>query len=342
MSKRYRLLFVDDEARVLRSLTSVFRRDYDVFTASGGFEALEMLASESVDVIVSDQRMPNMTGDELLSIVHQKYPQIMRILLTGYVDKKAIINTINEGEIFRFISKPWNVDELKRVVAQAAAASQHQLPPIHVLNPVVAVSESKASATNTEIKPVSAVRLPSSAHQDKKVFGWGSALHSLTPSDEKTAIVLMDKSQEVRNSVRAISRRLGFDVYTASSYMQAVRTLALRKDVGVAIIGLAYDPRETVEAVNLLKRNRVDLCIIALADFVDAGLAIQLINEGQIFRYLEKPVDGRAFERAVGSAISRHKMLQQITNLNARYKVEVTGGYTTGIEKLKSFFKKSA
>lgn len=125
LEKKHTLLFVDDEKRILNALRSIFRRKYTVFIATSGSEALSILATQQVDVIVSDQRMPNMLGSELLATVHQLYPRIMRLLLTGFVDKEAIIKTINEGEVYRFINKPWNNDDIQKTVAEAAKAASY-------------------------------------------------------------------------------------------------------------------------------------------------------------------------------------------------------------------------
>lgn len=331
MTKRYRLLFVDDEERVLRSLKSVFRRQYDVYVASSGFEALEILAQQPIDVIISDQRMPNMTGNELLSLVRQQYPSVMRLLLTGYVDKLAIIDTINEGEIFRYISKPWDIDDIKSTVALAAKASEHALPVESKPEFERPKAEKQKTATITQF--------PTQIADTHRV----NKLTTEQRLKEKTAFVLMDKDQGVRNSIRSISRRFGFNVYGVSSYVQAVRTFAIRPDVGVVIIGIAVSPKETLEALNLFKQHRPDLSVIALADYTDANVAIDLINQGQVFRYLEKPVDSQEFERAVISAIKRHQMLKEVKSLNQRYTVNAwTRPATAGIQKLKQFFKQSA
>src|SRR5688572_27562186 len=95
-----RVLFVDDEPRILTTMRMLFRKNYEVFTAEGGQKALELLKSQPVDVIVSDQRMPGMTGIEMLRQARELNPNAMRILLTGYSDLNAIIGSINEGEIF--------------------------------------------------------------------------------------------------------------------------------------------------------------------------------------------------------------------------------------------------
>ena len=130
---RPRILFVDDEPRILVSLRVIFKQDYDVVTAEGGAAALVLLKTEKFDVVVSDQRMPGVSGVEVLRAAREHQPKAVRLLLTGYSDLNAIIGSINEGEIFRFISKPWANAELKATLAAAVRASsvaQISLPPI--------------------------------------------------------------------------------------------------------------------------------------------------------------------------------------------------------------------
>ena len=119
--KKARLLFVDDEERILNALRSVFRNQYNVFTASSGPEAMEFLKRFRPHVVISDQRMPEMTGVEFLRQVKDFAPQTVRMLLTGYSDLAAIVGSINDGEVFRFISKPWDNAEIQKTVAEAAA-----------------------------------------------------------------------------------------------------------------------------------------------------------------------------------------------------------------------------
>ena len=114
------MLFVDDERRVLTSMRAMFRRDYEVLLANSGQEAIDLLRDHAVDVIVSDQRMPGMTGVEVLKAVKRLAPNAMRILLTGYADLKAIEASINEGEVFRYLTKPCPSEELKEAIGLAA------------------------------------------------------------------------------------------------------------------------------------------------------------------------------------------------------------------------------
>ena len=120
-SRRHTLLIVDDEPDVLDSLGHLFHRRYHVLTASSGIDALETLgqADGTVHVILSDQRMPGMTGDEFLARSRQIAPDAIRLLFTGYADIQAVINAINRAGIFRYILKPWEVADLETVIRQA-------------------------------------------------------------------------------------------------------------------------------------------------------------------------------------------------------------------------------
>jgi serine/threonine protein kinase len=136
--KRPRLLFVDDEERVTNALKAVFRDTYDVVTASSGEQALEIARTQPFHVVVSDQRMPGMLGVELLRELKLLRPNAVRMLLTGYSDLAAIVGSVNEGEVYRFVSKPWNQDDLQGTIAEAvtiAIALEASPPPRVAVKP---------------------------------------------------------------------------------------------------------------------------------------------------------------------------------------------------------------
>lgn len=127
MNEPIRILFVDDEERILRSLALQFRREYQVLTESDPLRALERLKSERVQIIVSDQRMPQMSGAELLAQARQIAPDTLRILLTGYSDLDAAVEALNSGGIFRYLTKPWDQQEMAFTLRQAAQIAARQL-----------------------------------------------------------------------------------------------------------------------------------------------------------------------------------------------------------------------
>lgn len=122
------LLLLDDEDNVLRSLVRLFRRDgYRLLTASSVREAFDLLASNAVQVIVSDQRMPDMDGTEFLGRVRNLYPDTIRMVLSGYTDLATITDAINRGAIYRFLTKPWNDDELREHIRDAFRAHERSM-----------------------------------------------------------------------------------------------------------------------------------------------------------------------------------------------------------------------
>ncbi|WAG80480.1 response regulator [Metapseudomonas furukawaii] len=126
MNTPVRILFVDDEERILRSLALQFRRQYEVITESDPLRALQRLREDAVQIIVSDQRMPGMSGAELLARSRDIAPECLRILLTGYSDLDAAVDALNNGGIFRYLTKPWDPQEMAFTLRQAAEIAVRQ------------------------------------------------------------------------------------------------------------------------------------------------------------------------------------------------------------------------
>jgi len=113
------ILYVDDEENNLFSFKATFRIKYHVLVAISGEEALKILAAKKVHVIITDQRMPEMTGVDFLEKVLERFPDPMRILLTGYADMNAVVDAVNKGKIFHYLAKPWNEEELDMTINRA-------------------------------------------------------------------------------------------------------------------------------------------------------------------------------------------------------------------------------
>ena len=113
------ILVVDDEPDILQSLKGLLRRDFDVHIANSGAEAIQVLQEFPVHVVMTDQRMPQMTGVEFLTRVKTDHPGAIRVIFTGYADVQAVIDAVNQGNVFRYVAKPWNPDELIEALHEA-------------------------------------------------------------------------------------------------------------------------------------------------------------------------------------------------------------------------------
>jgi serine/threonine-protein kinase len=271
------VLFVDDEERILRSLSLLFRRRARVLTAGSGAEALRLVGERTVHVVVSDQRMPGMTGVEVLRGVRERSPQTMRVLLTGYADLSAIVSSVNDGEIFRFVEKPWAPQQLIEVVEQAAAVAMAQ-----VASPV-----------------------PGAA------------------AGEGLRVLVLDEGREVLDLVRE-ALPPGAAMLHAATLEAALARLA-EEDVAVLVVDLPSGG-DMAEALKTLKRYSPQTLSIVATRFADVRLLIGLINQGQVFRFLPKPLGRELLRRSLQSALERHRQFQAEPTLLRRHAVEAAPG----------------
>lgn len=124
---RHPILIVDDEPDVLFSLKGLLRHEFELHTAESGDAALEILNEHDVHVIVTDQRMPGMTGVELMEKARVQFPAAVRIIFTGYADIKAVVDAINTGGLYRYVTKPWDPDDLIKTLHDAAERYERQI-----------------------------------------------------------------------------------------------------------------------------------------------------------------------------------------------------------------------
>ena len=185
MDEKPTVLLVDDEESILNSLRRLLRSQaFDVVLAGSGAQALEIMAAQPIDLIMSDARMPGMDGAQLLAEVHRLYPATSRILLTGYADVPTIIKAINEGQIHRYIAKPWNDDELKLILQQALEhqrlerLTQVQNDQLKALN---ATLEKRVASRTAELQQT-ADMLDLAYEELKRSYVTGTEVFSLWPT----------------------------------------------------------------------------------------------------------------------------------------------------------------
>ncbi len=230
------LLFVDDEAGILSSLRRLFRPyGYNILTAESGAAGLEVLGREEVDLVVSDMRMPTMDGAQFLRQVRARWPNAVRLLLTGYADMASTIDAINHGEIYRYISKPWDDEEIVRTVkdslerkrlerenARLGELTRRQNEELKELN---AGLEQKVAARTAEVKQTLAFL--EQAHKELK-RGFMATVRVFSGLIELRHGKLAGHSRRVAELARALAQRLELD----DASVQDVLMAALLHDIG--------------------------------------------------------------------------------------------------------------
>jgi len=277
--KKARILFVDDEERIVNALRSVFRAHYHVFTATNGPEALEFVRKFQPHVVVSDQRMPEMTGVELLRRVKALAPNTVRMLLTGYSDLAAIVGSVNDGEVFRFISKPWDNQEIQKIIADAAAIA----------------FDLAATAATPPILP-----------------------------DRMEAGVLVIEAQD--EILRTVTRLIGgaCPVYHAKSLDGGLGQLETH-ETALIVADVANRGEEIIAAFKALKSERPEILSIVVTEASDSELVIELINQAQIFRFINKPVNPELLRQHVQAALIRYQSFKQNPHLTRQHQVAAGG-----------------
>lgn len=307
-----RIAFIDDEPRILRSLKMHFRQSHEVFTTTDAAELMEYISTHDVQVVISDQRMPDKTGTEVLREVKNASPNTIRILLTGYADLNAVIDSVNEGEIYRYITKPWQNDELKKVVNKATeiARQTQDVPQDHAPDIEASSLLRPASTTTTN------------------------------SSKDKRYILVLDDDESVYQQIKSHFKGV-YSVSWASSLEQAAELLQ-RKKFGVTIADVTLGQENIAPIVYALKNIQPDLMVLMLTEFKDAHMVIDLINKGQIYRCLPRPTNLAIMSISLDRAFHHHEKLVQQPILAARHHVEDVpeSEAFSFSDKLKGFFNK--
>lgn len=271
-----RILFVDDEERIVRSLAMMFKAGFQVLSTTDPDEALEMLRAQHVHVLVSDQRMPKMLGVDLLRRARELSPNTMRLLLTGYSDLAAIVGSINEGEIFRYINKPWDPTDLRTTLTRAAEIG---------LQLEAAAAQPAAAA----------------------------------PSIADLRVLVIDDAEQTYFDIK---QHLGtrFDVRWGASLDEAFRMLS-EDNFAIVITDVKLKGQDITAAIKTLKQVSPTTLTIVLSVFQDSRLLIDLINQGQVFRYLPKPIRPHMLQISAEAAASHYQRLKAAPVLIKQHEV---------------------
>ncbi len=292
-----RILFVDDEPNVLLSLTELFR-DERPYTAQRAKDALEILRKHpEIDVIVTDQRMPTMTGVEFLREAKKINPIAIRILLTGYSDLNEVLGSVNTGEVYRYILKPWDVDKLRSTIKLALELAQRT----RLIMP--------KNAQPTAIG-ASSMATPHSAANNTAT----ASTRNFIP--EKQPILVIDNNQSHLSSMRELFAE-NYVVSISSSAQSAIEILK-RSPMAAIITELSLPDTDPVKFLAEVKSFNPNTPIIVLSSMKDSSIAIQLINQVQVFRYLVRPLRRDTLESTVQTAVELYKAYTATPGLNLK------------------------
>ena len=268
MSEKPVVLFVDDEERIVRLLKIMFRDQYEVHTALSAREALGILETIPVDVLASDQRMPEMTGIQLLAQVRERWPDTVRLLLTGYSDLVAIIGAVNEGEVYRFLNKPWNQSELRAIIAEAAEFARG------------------SRKIRQHVEPIW------QDNRDEAQFSIASQLLAIDGCDA-------DRQELVEMFT------LDYRVHPASSIKEAIDIIA-REQIGVIVSNAEIDGVNVTNLLAEVARIDPAITVVVLTATPQSDTIIKLINSGKIYRFAIRPLAPNLFRLAVHAAMREH------------------------------------
>ncbi len=279
------VLFVDDEQKVLNSMRASFRREYKVFLANSGAEALEIFASNPIDVVVSDQRMPEMTGVEVLSAINARDPSCIRLLLTGYADLAAIESAINEAEVFKYLMKPCPAETLRESIEKGLAERRALAATGEVIQFAdvarARTPEPPAGAPVPEAPsapPVleTAVREPTQPLTDTKLV-----------TESGAGVLLLSEDRDLIAGVKRVCAKV--PLHQAATLEMALTQLAAHP-VGVLVADMAANESDIDQLSSAVRDVVPDLVLVLASERSDANTLIELINSGQVFRFLLKPL----------------------------------------------------
>lgn len=399
MTDKARILFVDDEKRVLNSMRGLFRRDYELFLTTEGAEAVRLATENDIDVIVADQRMPGMTGIEVLGQVKEKSPRTVRILLTGYADPSAVEGSINVGEVFRFLSKPCPPQTLRDTLGLAIEAS-HTQPKQPVAEPPILSNPAAAVVRNTPPAAASRSPAPVAAPVAAPVVPPGSTANipvpppqpvghavstpqameavpddspgiadrdptepSLKTLDEAAIVSSTDESSSHWQSVTNVIMSedtveetqenvaltpatsgimdIGVVVFTinpefasdcikslssdrvtilATTLVKVAQALE-QHNAGILVTDFTTNNATLQKMIGALKRYLPELITIVISDGRDTTDMINLINHGQVFRYVLKPVEPERLRTDINAAAIQHLYLLNNPDAIKRHQV---------------------
>lgn len=310
-SDKPKILFVDDEDRILNSMKALFRGQYNVVTTTDGNEALRLLREQKFELVVSDQRMPIMKGVDLLRQSKEIAPNTVRVLLTGFSDLADIVGSINDGEIFRFVSKPWDNKEIQDIVAEA----------VHIGIALSAEEFLRSEAEASGSRPT-----------------WQEA----KPKPVSDGIVIINGDAVIFEMTRALLP--SHPLHQVKTHQDALAVMS-QNEIAIVVSSMDGDHRKDTEFFSMLKREHPQITSIIIAPSGDSEALISLINHARVFRYMFRPIREGLFNRYLDSALQEYGRFKSSPSLlltqNSKQSdaPAVTPSMILMMKGIKSFFK---
>jgi len=275
------LMFVDDEQHILNAMNWLFRKNYNLIFADSGERAVELLRDNQVDVLVSDQKMPGMRGTEVLRAAREISPSTIRLLLTGYSDYSAALESINEGEVFRFVQKPWNNFKLKDTIEEA-------------------------------------VEISLAAHIDEEAVKTEEYKEPEIPA----GVLVIDPDGDLKQQIEADLPKTS-PVHIVANLADAITKLQTEK-IGIMVVEHSNRTKQVVDFIKMMKQHHPAIIAIVACKNEDINDVIDLINAGQVFRFIRMPIRPAMIRMAIESGLKHHITLVNRPKLLKRHKVDST------------------
>lgn len=278
------VLYVDDEPSNLRLFERYFERDYKIFTAGSAQQAREILRRQNIHLVITDQRMPGMTGVELLEAIKDEHPDIARMIVTAYSDVRVVIQAISAGRLDHYVTRPWDPDEVR--IAIDRALDGYRLRRRH--------------------------RVLSERFEAKAGRGAASKITWNRSTRLPTILFVDDDEEHIRRFKESFDRE--FTIYTASSGDEALERLRSR-EIHLLVTAQRLVGMNGVELLEAAIRESPDTQRVLLVAYLEFSLVVQAINVGRVDQFALKPWRPEELRVTITDALDAHELRRRNARL---------------------------
>ncbi|MEQ8385187.1 MAG: response regulator [Coleofasciculus sp. A1-SPW-01] len=288
--EKTKIMVIDDDRDNLDLLYRTFRREFQVFKAESGITALKILEQEGeMAVVVTDQRMPLMNGTEVLCRIREFFPDTVRIILTGFMDIEDIIDATNFAHIFKYITKPWNPEEIRNIIQQA-----------------VNIYQSRKQLKNHL-----------SVIQSDQLHEVGNTIDTSLQPSFKPRLMVVDDDLENLNLLERLFCR-DFQTFQLNDALSALDILDKEEEMAVIITDQRMPIMRGTEFLGRIREIFPDTVRIILSGYTEPEDLVEAINLAHVFKYITKPYESKHLKKVVQEAVHIYRTNKQITKSLAK------------------------